>query len=106
MLNIATPHLSATEWQDVRSALSAVADCGCGEVVSAGWLRARIGHAVDVLIGPAKAVPAPLSAQLRPVREFLCETGRTRRIAERHIPTLTAQGFSRAQIHALALLGA
>jgi hypothetical protein len=40
------------------------------------------------------------------VREFLCESGRTRAIAERHVPALAAQGYSRAQIEALALLGA
>lgn len=106
MLNIATPRLNPAEWQDVRSALSAVADCGCANTVSTGSLRSRIGHMVDALIGSPVKPPVSLSAELRPVRDFLCETGRTHRIAERHIPALTAQGFSRAQIDALALLGA
>lgn len=47
-----------------------------------------------------------LAPHLHDVREFLCESGRTRAIAERHVPTLAAQGYSRAQIEALALLGA
>jgi hypothetical protein len=106
MLTIATPQLSPAEWQDVQATLSAVADCGCGEPAAAGSLRSRIGHAVDALIGPKKTLPTPLPARLHPVRDFLCETGRTRQLAERHIPTLAAQGFSRAQIEALALLGA
>lgn len=106
MLTIATPQLSPAEWQDVRATLSAVADCGCAEPAAAGSLRSRIGHAVDALIGPKTAAPAPLPVHLRPVRDFLCETGRTRRLAERHVPSLSAQGFSRAQIEALALLGA
>ncbi|KQN04242.1 hypothetical protein ASE85_20825 [Sphingobium sp. Leaf26] len=106
MLTIATPRLNAAEWQHVQATLSAVADCGCGEPTAAGSLRSRIGHAVDVLVGPKKAAPAPLPARLHPVRDFLCETGRTRQLAERHVPTLAAQGFSRAQIEALALLGA
>lgn len=107
MLTIATPRLSAAEWQHVRSTLSAVADCGCGEPAAAGSLRSRIGHAVDALIGAKKtATPAQLPTRLHPVRDFLCETGRTRQLAERHVPTLAAQGFSRAQIEALALLGA
>jgi hypothetical protein len=105
MLNIATPRLSPAEWQDVKAALHAVADCGCGEPVERGALRSRIGHALDALIGPKKT-PAALPEQMRPIRDFLCESGRNRRIAERHIPTLTAQGFSRAQIEAMALLGA
>lgn len=105
MLNIATPRLSPAEWQDVKAALNAVADCGCGEPVAPTGFRSRIGHALDVLIGPKKASVA-LPEQMRPIRDFLCESGRTRRIAERHIPTLTAQGFSLAQIEAMALLGA
>jgi hypothetical protein len=40
------------------------------------------------------------------MRDFLCETGRTGRLAERHVGTLHAQGFTRPQIEALALLGA
>ncbi|HAF40283.1 MAG TPA: hypothetical protein DCG90_00685 [Sphingobium sp.] len=106
MLTIATPRLSPAEWQDVQATLAAVADCGCGQPAAAGSLRSRISHAVDVLIGPRKNAPATPPAHLAPVRDFLCETGRTRRIAERHVPTLSAQGYSRAQIEALALLGA
>lgn len=106
MLTIATPRLSPAEWQHVQRTLSAVADCGCGEPAAAGSLRSRIGHAVDALIGAKKAAPARLPTRLYPVRDFLCETGRTRQLAERHVPALAAQGFSRAQIEALALLGA
>ncbi|MDO7836805.1 hypothetical protein Q4610_17290 [Sphingobium sp. HBC34] len=106
MLTIATPQLNPAEWQDVRATLNAVADCGCAEPAVAGSLRSRLGHAIGALIGPKKAASAPLPVHLRPVRDFLCETGRTRRLAERHVPSLSAQGFSRAQIEALALLGA
>lgn len=106
MLTIATPNLSPAEWQHVQATLTAVADCGCGEPVAAGSLRSRIGHAVDALIGAKKVAPVPLPARFHPVRDFLCETGRTRRLAESHVPALAAQGFSRAQIEALALLGA
>ncbi|EQB31124.1 hypothetical protein [Sphingobium ummariense] len=83
MLNIATPRLSPAEWQDVKATLNAVADIRCGT-------------------RPAEQLPE----RYRPVRAFLCETGRTRRIAEAHVPDLAEQGFSRAQIEALALLGA
>lgn len=106
MLPIATPHLSPAEWHDVQAMLTAVADCGCGEPAAAGSLRSRLSHAVDAIIGPRKNAPAPIPDHLRPVRDFLCETGRTRRIAPHHVSTLAAQGFSRAQIDALALLGA
>lgn len=106
MLNIATPSLSPAEWQDVKATLSAVADCGCGEPAAAGWLRSHIRHAVDVLIGLKKGALTEVPVHLRSVRDFLCESGRTRRLAERHVPMLARQGFSRAQIEALALLGA
>ncbi len=106
MLNIATPRLSPAEWQDVRTTLAAVADCGCGPVIEQGAPRSRFARTIDRLIGAPKTLPTPLHAHLAPVRDFLCETGRTRRIAETHVPTLAAQGFSRAQIDALALLGA
>jgi len=106
MLNIATPRLSSAEWQDVKATLSAVADCGCGEPAAVGPLRSRIGHALDAILGPKKAQRVTLAPHLHDVREFLCESGRTRAIAERHVPTLAAQGYSRAQIEARALLGA
>jgi hypothetical protein len=83
MLNIATPRLSPAEWQDVQAALTAVADCGC-----------------------STRRTAMVSPKMRPLRDFLCESGRARRISEPHVPALAAQGFSRAQIEAMALLGA
>jgi hypothetical protein len=105
MLNIATPRLSQEEWLPVQEALAAVADCGCGEGLGAGS-RSRLARWIDALVG-SKAEPAPaLPEELRPMRDFLCETGRTGRLAERHVGTLHAQGFTRPQIEALALLGA
>jgi hypothetical protein len=105
MLNIATPQLNDTEWRDVRRALIAVEDCGCNQSPAAGSLRARLGRMVDTVLGPASR-PAALPADLQLVREFLCESRRGRRIAERLVPALASQGFNRAQIEAMALLGA
>ncbi len=106
MLNIATPRLSPAEWQDVRATLTAMADCGCTPPPPAGSLRARLARAADALIGGKAAVRSELPARLHVVRDFLCESGRSRRIADHYLDALTAQGFSRAQIDALALLGA
>ncbi|WP_257557843.1 hypothetical protein [Sphingobium sp. CFD-2] len=105
MLNIATPELSPAEWHDVKAALIAVADCGCGDPAPVGPLRARLSHALNAIIGAPRAARTP-PADLLPLRDFLCETGRTRQIAERHMPALYERGFSRRQIDALALLGA
>ena len=110
MLNIATPRLTAAEWDRVKSALNAVSDCGCGapsakapSVKAAS--RSVLGRAVNRLIGEGKPAPV-LPPQLEAVRTFLCETGRSHSLAEQHVPTLSAQGFTRAQIEAMALLGA
>ena len=105
MLNIATPQLSSGEWQDVKAALIAVADCGCGDPAPAGPLRSRLSQMLDAVVGAPKT-PRTVPADLLPLRDFLCETGRTRQLAERHMPALYARGFSRQQIDALALLGA
>lgn len=105
MLDIAAPHLTHAEWQDVRSALVAVADCGCGETRGPTSLWSRVGRSAGFVVRRAETGPA-LPPDLASIRDFLCETGRSHSLAERHIPALSAQGFSRAQIEALALLDA
>lgn len=104
MLNISTPELSAAEWSSVKATLSAVVGHGYGKPPSQGSVRRRVGRIVDALIG-ADSRLQELPAQFHAVRDFLSESSRTRRLAEDHIPTLSAQGYSRAQIEALALLG-
>jgi hypothetical protein len=105
MLNIATPQLSPREWDGVRQALGTVADCGCTEPAAPGSLRDRLGWAADALTGREHRM-ADLSPYQRAIRDFLCESGRARRIAEEHVPILDSYGFSRAQIEAMALLAA
>ncbi|HEX7822588.1 MAG TPA: hypothetical protein VF463_18445 [Sphingobium sp.] len=105
MLTIVTPDLSPQEWTGVRRALDTVADCGCGEPAVRGSLRDRIGWAVDTLAGRAHELP-DLSPRQRAIRDFLCDSARVRGIAEAHVPTLQTHGFNRAQIEALALIGA
>ena len=68
--------------------------------------KAVIAHAVDALVGPNRQAQVALPDRFVPVRDFLCATGRTGRIAPAHAATLAAQGYSPAQIDALALLGA
>lgn len=109
MLKIAPPALTAMEWQDVKQTLNGIADCGCGGPLRRAQPQGRIGRAIggaiDALIGPAPAVPA-LPPRLDAVRRFACDSARMGRVAQQHLPTLAAQGFSRAQIDAIALLGA
>jgi len=105
MLDISPPDLSPGEWQGVRQALAALAGTHCIEPASPESLRDRVGRIVDALAGRAPH-RNPLSPRQRALREFLCESGRTRRIAEDLVPTLGDHGFTRAQIEAMALLGA
>lgn len=105
MLMIAPPSLTAAEWQDVRQMLSEVAACDCGGIPRAGSTRDRIGRAFHALTGhPHKTVVLP--SRVEAVRRFICASGRIGRVAQDHVPTLAGQGFSHAQIDAIALLGA
>jgi hypothetical protein len=105
MLKIATPALTPTEWREVKQALNGIAGCGCAPPPRSGSVRARIGKAIGALTGQAP-VPVTLPPRLDAVRRFACESGRLGRVAQAHVPTLAAQGFSPAQIDAIALLGA
>ncbi|MBL9064810.1 MAG: hypothetical protein JNN10_00795 [Sphingopyxis sp.] len=103
MLDIAAPRLTPAEWRDVRSALQAVANCGCATLRDKGSLSWRARQAIASLVGSAQHSGTPV--EFRPVLAFLCETSRQGRISEDHVPALEAKGFSRSQIEALALLG-
>lgn len=105
MLKIATPTLTPTEWQEVKQTLNDISACGCADAPRSGSIRDRIGKAIDAVTGHER-VPVTLPSRLDAVRRFTCESGRLGRIAQSHVPTLAAQGFSRAQIDAIALLGA
>ncbi|MDX3899917.1 MAG: hypothetical protein QHC40_05330 [Sphingobium sp.] len=105
MLEIKPPALTPAEWREVKQTLSGIADCGCAGQSRAAAPRGRIGKAIDALIGPSTAA-APLPPRLDAVRRFTCDSARMGRVAQEHLPALAAQGFSRAQIDAIALLGA
>ncbi|WP_336974036.1 hypothetical protein [Sphingobium aromaticiconvertens] len=105
MLKIAKPALTTAEWQEVRQALNDISTCGCTDAPRSGSIRDRIGKAIDAVTGHER-VPVTLPSRLDAVRRFTCESGRLGRVAQNHVPTLAAQGFSRAQIDAIALLGA
>jgi hypothetical protein len=99
------PDLSPTEWMAVSVALRDAADCGCALPPEPGSLRDwadRIGRA---LVGrqPRTSLADP---RLEALRRFMCETRIRRRPAEELAGALAEQGFSRAQISALAMLSA
>lgn len=105
MTELTTPRLSRAEWQAVSIALKDAADCGCAVAPEQGTLRARIARIYGAITGAEARTPLA-DARLEAIRRFVCETRRTRRAAERHVPDLFAQGFSSDQIAALALLSA
>lgn len=100
------PALTSAEWQQVRTALRAVSDCGCGDPAPQGSVRARLSHFAARVTGRDAALAAPVPAHLRPLRDFLCESERMGAPARRHFPALARQGYSEAQLAAMALIGA
>ncbi|MDN4630787.1 hypothetical protein QCD71_04620 [Sphingomonas sp. PsM26] len=96
-----TPSLSEREWLEVAAALRKANACGCaaplpGERV--GWMT-RLRHALS---GAAGEVDPRLEA----IRRFACGSYRRQAPAEALVDDLTRQGFSLAQIDAIALLSA
>lgn len=104
-MTITIPTLSRAEWQAVSIALKDAADCGCAVAPDSGSLRARVARLYTALTGAETRTPLA-DARLEAIRRFVCETRRMRRPAERLVPDLVAQGFSRDQVAALALLSA
>jgi hypothetical protein len=97
--------LSRTEWMAVSVALRDAADCGCALPPEPGSLRDRAGRIGRALLGrqPRTALADP---RLEALRQFVCETRSRRRPALEHAGALAEQGFTRAQITALAMLSA
>jgi len=101
MQTLAEPKLSRSDWQAVSIALHDAGSSRCG----ASGKRGIVGRLFTAVTGeePARPLADP---RLEAIRSFVCATRRTRRPAERFVPDLEAQGFSRDQIDALALLSA
>lgn len=99
------PELSAAEWMVVSLAFKDAADCGCAIPPEPGSVRDRIGRLRRALFG-GERTKTLADARLEALRRFVCTTRVTRRPAEQYAGDLATQGFSRAQIDALALLSA
>lgn len=100
-----TPKLSRIEWQAVSIGLQDATQCGCGDLPKPGSLRSGLSRLTRMLTGIEG--PRPFAdPRLEAVRNFVCATQRHRRPADEFAPALLDQGFSRAQIDALALLSA
>lgn len=103
MTKIPTPRLSRPEWAAVSLALIE-ADTGAGAPApEPGSFRAHVDRAMRLFTGIERP-PGLANPRLEAVRRFVCATRRRRRPAEEYVPELIAQGFSRTQIDALALL--
>jgi hypothetical protein len=93
------PTLSRSEWQAVSIAFKDAAHCGCSSAREPGTLR-KIYSALT-----GNKPPRPLADdRLEAIRSFVCTTRRSRKPAEDLVPVLRNQGFSPAQVDALALL--
>lgn len=93
------PSLSRSEWQAVSIAFNDAANCGCVATREPG----RLQKLYSALTG--NVPPRPLADErLEAIRSFVCSTRRSRKPAEALVPVLRDQGFSPAQVDALALL--
>lgn len=96
------PALDPIEWDAVALALQEVASCGCVAGTD-GVPVGLMGRIVRAVIG-AGAPDALEDPRLEAVRRFVCTTHRRRAPALELVEDLAVQGFSRAQIEAMALL--
>lgn len=99
MATIAPPALSRDEWRAVSIALNDAAGHGC----ASGERRGLLGRLYTALTGNEPKRPLA-DARLETIRRFVCAMRRQPRIARTLVPELEAQGFSHAQVEALALL--
>lgn len=101
MSDITQPDLSRDEWRAVSIALNDAAERGCAAPETPGLLRR-----LYVAFSGNEPRPPLADARLEAIRRFVCATRRARKPAERLVPALRAQGFTPAQVDALALLAA
>ena len=98
------PSLSDVEWKTVAIALADAFQPRRATQLEGGWS----GKLCRLYVGvtgnrPLTTLPNP---RLEALRGFVERTRRTGHIAEQFVPSLIAQGFSRPQVEAIALLAA
>ena len=99
MATILQPSLSRSEWLAVSIALSDAGRNACVPTRRTGvW-----GRLASAITGATPERPLA-DPRLETIRRFVCAVRRRPDAAERLIPELEAQGFSHAQVEALALL--
>ena len=94
------PTLSPAEWKAVSIAINDATNRGCG----AGE-PGPLARLITTLTGIER--PRPLAdPRLETLRRFVCDTRRSRGMADQFVPALMEQGFNQAQVRAIALLAA
>lgn len=99
MATILQPSLSRAEWHAVSIALHDADQHACASAKPRGF----VGWLYTALTGnePQRPLADP---RLESIRRFVCAMRRKPEAAETLIPELEAQGFTSAQVEALALL--
>jgi hypothetical protein len=99
MATILQPTLSRAEWHAVSIALHDADQHACASSQKPGFL----GWLYTAITGnePQRPLADP---RLESIRRFVCAMRRKPDVAETLIPELEAQGLTRAQVEALALL--
>lgn len=100
MATLAEPTLSRSEWHAVSIALKDAAALGCSAAKPGIF-----GKLYTVLTGNERRRPLA-DQRLEAIRQYVCATRRHHPVANDLVPALEAQGFSRAQLDAIAMLAA
>lgn len=99
----AMPQLSAREWRDVQNALRAVEGLGCAGR-SSGRLRRSLAGIGRIVPGWHPGDARTIAPELRPLRDFLCESARNGPAVGALADRLEAQGYTPGQIAAISLI--
>eukprot|EP01037_Dinobryon_pediforme_P004487 gene4486-4533_t len=99
----AMPQLSPGEWRDVQNALRAVEGLGCGGKPT-GPLRRSLASIGRIVPGWHPDDTRAIAPELRPLRDFLCESARHGPAVDALADRLEAQGYTPGQIAAISLI--
>ncbi len=98
------PSLTSGEWRDVQAAVRAVQHSACPHAQYPGALHRSLARIGRLMPGVRARNAAPVSPELEPLRDFLCESARHGPHLDELAEQLEHQGYSPAQIAALSFI--
>lgn len=102
---LSPPVLTKTEWLAVTVAIRDVVSTSCTFPKAQGWLARNLAwlFGTDAVV---EASSPPADARTEALRRFICTIQRQREVDEDLVAPLLGQGFTRAQVDAIAMVTA